>query len=86
MTLNVIKIQIESQKRWNSNYIKHNAIRLCKQAIGSGELNRFQIKEVKNLLLKFEAIDDPWCSSGIAKSKEVLAVVKLFVELEGIIE
>jgi hypothetical protein len=37
--------------------------------------------EVKNLLLKFEAIDDSWCRSGIVKSKEVLAVVKLFIEL-----
>ena len=85
MSLNCIKSEIESQKRWNSNYIMHNAIRLCKETIKSGELDRHQRKEVKNLLSKFELLEDPWCRSGIPKSKELLSVVQLLNELGEII-
>jgi hypothetical protein len=85
MSLNFIKIRIESQKSVNSNYIMHNAIRLCKETIKSRELDKLQRKEVKNLLSKFELLEDPWCWSGIPKSKELLSVVELLEELEEII-
>lgn len=85
MSLNFIKIQIESQKSLNSNYVMHNAIRLCKETVKSGELNEYQRMEVKNLLSKFELLEDPWCWSGIPKSKELLSVVKLLDELEDIV-
>jgi hypothetical protein len=85
MSLNFIKIRIESQKSVNSNYIMHNAIRLCKETFKSGELNEHQRMEVKNLLTKFELLEDPWCWSGIPKSKELLCVVKLLDELADIV-
>ncbi|MCD0472503.1 hypothetical protein [Flavobacterium sp. JAS] len=85
MSLNFIKIQIESQKKCIGNYIKHNAIRYCKDTIKSGELDRFHIKEVQKLLLKIEAVEDPWNWNGIPKSKESLDVIRLLEELEQII-
>lgn len=86
MSLNFVKIQIESQKKNYSNYIKHNGIRYCKDLINSGKLNRFQKKEVKILLLKFESVEDPWDRTGIPRNKEVLGVLKLLEDLEEIIE
>lgn len=50
MRLKFIKSEIESQRKFNSNYIKHNAIRLCKQAIKSRELDKVQRYGVKKLL------------------------------------
>jgi hypothetical protein len=85
MSLNFIKIQIESQGNWCSNYVKHNAIRYCKDAIRSGELDCFQIKKVQKLSLKIEAVEDPWNWNGIPKSKESLDVLKLLDELKQII-
>lgn len=85
MNLNLIKIHIESQKRWHSNYIKNNAMRYCKELIKDGGLNRAQKTQVQKLLVRIEAVKDPWNRSGIPNSKESLVIISLLEELLDIL-
>jgi len=85
MSLNQIRIQIESQKRNRGNYIKNNAVNLCKDALKCKELDGFQRSSLNLLLPRIENASDPWCWSGIAKQDETLKVLLLLYEMEEII-
>jgi hypothetical protein len=85
MNLNLIKIHIESQKKWHSNYIKNNAIRYCNEVIKYNNLDRVKKRQVQNLLLKIEAVQEPWNRNGIPNSKESLVIIAFLEELVDIL-
>lgn len=85
MSLNQIRIRIESKKRNRGNYIKNNAVNLCRAAQNCPELTNFQKENLELLLSRIENASDPWCWSGIAKQEETLEVLLLLDEMEKII-